>query len=776
MKSRITLALLSFFAAFTLSSQNYTWMRGSALNGTITGNYGTQGVPGATNDPGSRHGAATWVDASGNLWMFGGEGHSSSASLSWLNDLWKYTVATNQWTWVGGSSGPNAVSVYGTQGTASPSNQPGAREFAVSWVDNAGMFWMFGGDGFASTNVFGRLADLWRYDPATNVWTWMKGPNVINQNGVYGTMGTPASTNFPGARYGSGTFTDGSGNLYLFGGRGFPASGPDWFLNDFWKYNITNNNWMWVSGSNLISQPGTYGTLGTPATTNTPGSKEFPCCWKDASGNFILGAGRGYASTTVTAGYNNDMWRYDPSANTWCWFNGSQNANPLGVYGTLGVPSATTSPGGRLSAAAWKDLSGNLYMFGGNGWSSVSQNLLNDLFKYNPNTNEWTWLKGSNVSLQPGIYGTMGVPAQANTPGARELNVFWTAPNGHFWLFGADGYDSTGTFKNNMNDLWRYIPPCSPDSITAVPASSVCSGSSATITAFNQYPSTVSWYSNPSGGSAISNGTAFTTAALTAVNGQSVYSFYAEANSCTVSPRAAITITAYPLPIITISGQSSGCAGNTATLTASGGATYSWNTGAVTTSISFTIPVNGITYNVTGTDARGCVNTATGSVASLPLPSISVTASPSLICKSYSTTLTATGAASYQWNTAQTGPSIVVTPLSTFHYTVTGTGANTCTNTAVQTVSVIICTGLQGYVEETDITLYPNPNNGQFTLYTSMPARNQIIICNSTGQEVYRCSFEGTTVDIQTGLAKGIYFYSIRNNNGRAKSGKLVVD
>jgi hypothetical protein len=539
---------------------------------------------------------------------------------------------------------------------------------------------------------------------------------------------------------------------------------------------MTTNNWMWVSGSNLTSQPGTYGTLGTPATTNTPGSKEFPCCWKDASGNFILGAGRGFASTTVTAGYNNDMWRYDPSANTWCWFNGSQNANPLGVYGTLGVPSASTSPGGRLSAAAWQDQSGNLYMFGGNGWASSTQNLLNDLFKYNFTTNEWTWLKGSNVTNQGGNYGTMGVPAPSNTPGSRELNIFWTTPNGQFWLFGADGYDSVGTYKNNMNDLWRYIPPCNPDSITAAPTASVCSGGSATLTAFNQYPSTVSWYNSPSGGTAVSNGTAFTTAALTAVNGQSVYTFYAEANSCSVSPRAAITITAYPLPSVNIGGQSSACVGSTATLTASGAATYSWNNGAITTSITFTIPLNGVSYNVTGTDSNGCANTATGSVADLPIPSVSVSASPTLICKYASASLSASGAVSYQWSNAQTNPSITVTPLTTTHYTVTGTGANTCTNSAVQTISVIPCAGLQDNGDEAEVMLYPNPNNGQFYLYTSVPTQNEVVIRNLTGKEVFRCSFEGTTANLQTGLSKGIYFYSLRNKNGRTITRKLVVD
>src|SRR6185436_16764388 len=115
-------------------------MRGAAVHGTITGAYGTQGVSSSTNDPGTRHGAATWIDASGNLWMFGGEGISGTATLSWLGDMWKYNITPNEWTWVRGSNAPNSLGVYGTQGVSSPNNDPGAREFAASWTDASGNF------------------------------------------------------------------------------------------------------------------------------------------------------------------------------------------------------------------------------------------------------------------------------------------------------------------------------------------------------------------------------------------------------------------------------------------------------------------------------------------------------------------------------------------------------------------------------------------------------------------------------------------------------------
>lgn len=79
------------------------------------------------NVPGVRVAAVSWSDPSGNLWLFGGLGSDSNASFGALNDLWKYTPATNTWTWVSGSNVVNQYGVYGPRGTADLSNVPGAR-------------------------------------------------------------------------------------------------------------------------------------------------------------------------------------------------------------------------------------------------------------------------------------------------------------------------------------------------------------------------------------------------------------------------------------------------------------------------------------------------------------------------------------------------------------------------------------------------------------------------------------------------------------------------
>jgi len=75
----------------------------------------------------------------------------------------------NGWAWVSGANSFNQDGMYGTQGTASPSNVPGARSGDASWIDASGNLWLFGGEtyGVPFTDVL--LNDLWKYQPASAI-------------------------------------------------------------------------------------------------------------------------------------------------------------------------------------------------------------------------------------------------------------------------------------------------------------------------------------------------------------------------------------------------------------------------------------------------------------------------------------------------------------------------------------------------------------------------------------------------------------------------------
>ncbi len=97
----MTWDLLNDLWHYDSGTGEWTWMSGDNVQNQ-PGVYGTRGVAAAANTPGARYGAVSWIDASGDLWLFGGEGYSGDGNYDWLNDLWRYDTATNQWAWVNG--------------------------------------------------------------------------------------------------------------------------------------------------------------------------------------------------------------------------------------------------------------------------------------------------------------------------------------------------------------------------------------------------------------------------------------------------------------------------------------------------------------------------------------------------------------------------------------------------------------------------------------------------------------------------------------------------
>lgn len=371
-----------------------------------------------------------------------------------------------EWTWMAGSTLVDQAGVYGTQGTPSTANTPGARVYSVSWTDAQGNFWLFGGYGAASTATQGDLNDLWKY--SSGQWTWVGGSNQTEALGVCGTEGKPASGNVPGARWQAVSWIDPSGSLWLFGGLGIDCQGTRGDLNDLWRY--SNGEWTWMSGSSVAAQPGiagayqgvgVYGTMGTPDPGNVPGVRTDAVSWSDAQGNLWLFGGAG-VDANGNLGILNDLWKY--ANGEWTWMSGSNTVDAYGVYGTLGTAAPGNVPGARTNPVAWTDAQGSLWLFGGQGNDAngaicqleVICNL-NDLWKYA--NGEWAWMGGSNIADQSGAYGAEGVPSPGNHPGARWGAYGWIDTQGDLWLYGGNGFDSTvgpPQVYGDMNDLWEY--------------------------------------------------------------------------------------------------------------------------------------------------------------------------------------------------------------------------------------------------------------------------------------------------------------------------------
>lgn len=421
----------------------WTWLKGPQSS-NVAGVYGTQGVAAAANCPPAMVNQFSWTASDGTFWLYGGQDHQSNG----LAALWKYDPATNMWTWMKGPNTFGFTGEWGTQGVASATNLPPAKTFGGnSWVDLDGNFWMYGGEN--GDNYNGNMNnDLWKYDPLTNMWTWMKGSNMDDQPAVWGTMGVPDVDNQPPPRAnGYATWADDDGDLWLFGGV-VPGGESD----DLWRYHIATNTWTWMSGSQTPNASAVYGTQGAQSPANTPGGRVGVSLGKDADGKLWLQGG-GYIGSYYGWG---DLWRLDPSTGQWAWMSGSSAALPQPVYGPICMPEPANDPGKRLLSPTWQTPDGRMWSFGvvSNSGNPGQNFTRSDLWTFCPSTLEWTWVHGPTSINPAGNWGTLGVSAPSNLPPGRDNGSWWTAPNGDLYLFGGA---TIGT-PQWYSDLWRFTP------------------------------------------------------------------------------------------------------------------------------------------------------------------------------------------------------------------------------------------------------------------------------------------------------------------------------
>jgi PKD repeat protein len=195
------------------------------------------------------------------------------------------------------------------------------------------------------------------------------------------------------------------------------------------------------------------------------------------------------------------------------------------------------------------------------------------------------------------------------------------------------------------------------------------------------------------------------------------------------------TVSVNAAPNVTVN-SSTICAGQTATLTAIGATTYSWNTSATTASISVT-PASTTMYTVTGTDAAGCSakNTATVTISASALNVNAAT-----ICSGGTVALVASGANTYTWtNPASNSASITVSPTVTTSYTVSGTNALGCVHSITTAVNITsapsisvnsatICSGSSATLTASGVSSYS---------WTSPVSNSAVITVSPTSNTTY---------------------------------------
>ncbi|MCD6066806.1 MAG: conserved repeat domain protein [Bacteroidetes bacterium] len=271
-------------------------------------------------------------------------------------------------------------------------------------------------------------------------------------------------------------------------------------------------------------------------------------------------------------------------------------------------------------------------------------------------------------------------------------------------------YTVTGNQGNGCSVVRTPTVTVNPLPLVSASNATVCAGTSGTLTANGSggTPSyTYNWYDAATGGTLLASSPVFSTPVLAPAGTYSFYPQVTDANAC-VSVRPTVTVTANPLPPVSVSGGPVACFGGTANLTATGAVTYTWSPGGLNGAAQ-TLAAG--SYTITGTSAAGCTNTTMYSLTQPPGPLVAGISGSNVVCSGTPLNLTLNGSGgtapyTIQWiaadNAATSGESTgsvstslinntILNPTATSQiitYTITVTDNNSCT--ATQTVNVTV--------------------------------------------------------------------------------------
>lgn len=278
-----------------------------------------------------------------------------------------------------------------------------------------------------------------------------------------------------------------------------------------------------------------------------------------------------------------------------------------------------------------------------------------------------------NVQISGAEYVCFGNMAMLTASGATTykwstnetgaaISVSPTAPS----TYSVTGYDLNGCHTTAYKSLDVVGLPV----VEVSGIKTICAGQSTTLTATGGI--IYQWNTNETGNNITVSPAATQSYVVTVTNSY----------GCVSSLETQVVVNM--LPVVSISGETEFCAGDTVSLTADGGVGYLWSTGEQTAQLTVSEAGN---YKVTVTDNHSCSQTDSVLVTVNPNPDVKLSV-PDYACYGNVVLLSASGANTYLWSTGETSSSISVTPPATTTYSVTGYNAKGCQTTVSKTLNV----------------------------------------------------------------------------------------
>ncbi len=214
------------------------------------------------------------------------------------------------------------------------------------------------------------------------------------------------------------------------------------------------------------------------------------------------------------------------------------------------------------------------------------------------------------------------------------------------------------------------------------------------------------------------------------------------------------------------------CGTQPVTLTASGATTYTWQPGNLSGNSVVVNPSSSTIYSVNGTTGS-CGGNTIVAITVNQNPNVSATSSSTLLCAGTAATLIASGASTYSWSTGPTTQTLVIFPVLSTTYAVTGY-SNGCSTTFTMVQNVAWCTTLAEFnLGAYSYKAFPNPfaDEIKFTANEAV----EVIMYDEQGKIVKQTKFKENGVIGTSDLAKGVYVVFMKGESG-IKTLRLLKD
>ncbi len=479
------------------------------------------------------------------------------------------------------------------------------------------------------------------------------------------------------------------------------------------------------------------------------GGDNATSCATDASGNVYMVGGTTSSLSIATLGSHQSAYGGNGDA-----FLVKFNSAGIRQWGTYygGV-------GGDVATSCATDASGNVYMAGVTDTTSGTS--IATMGSHQSTSGGWfeAFLVKFNECLSPSISVNSGAicagqsftinPTGANTYTIQGGNaVVSPSVNTTYTVIG------TNTLSGCISQTFATSSLIvNPNPTITVNSGAICAGQSFTI--------------NPNGANT------YTIQGGNAVVSPSINTTYTVIGTSTAGciSQAFVTssLTVNPNPIITVNNGTI-CAGQNFTINPNGANTYTIQGGNAVVS-----PTSNSNYTVVGSSTAGCLSQAVATSSLIVNASPTVTVNSGAICIGESFTISPNGANTY---TIQ-GASAVVSPSINTTYTVIGTSTAGCVSQAFATSSLTVnqCVGITNQtIGIGGVSIYPNPNNGEFTIELASVNNTYITITNVLGQIIKTQKAELINQINLNLFDKGIYFVNIMENNQSVYRGSIIKE